>query len=185
MSKTEKMQDDILEVLYSEKDLKAKVAELGAQISRDYAGKDLLLIAVLKGAVVFLTDLMRSIDVPLNIDFMVVSSYGTGVKTSGVVKIIKDLDTSIEGKDVLIVEDILDSGLTLSYLKGILEGRNPNSVRIATLLDKPANRKADIHADYSGYNVPDAFIVGYGLDYSEKYRNLPYIGVLKPEVYEK
>ena len=140
---------------------------------------------VLKGSVVFMSDLMRSITIPAQIDFMSVSSYGSGVKTSGVVKIIKDLDQQLEGKDLLIVEDILDSGMTLSYLSQLLRARNPRSIRIATLLDKPERRTADIQADYYGFRVPDAFVVGYGLDYSEKYRNLPYIGVLKPEVYSK
>ena len=177
------MKDDILKVLYSEEELKAKCAEMGAQITRDYAGKNLLLVTVLKGAVVYFTDLMRAIDLPCTIDFMIVSSYGSGVKTSGVVKIVKDLDTDLSGKDLLIVEDILDTGLTLSYLKSMLQARNPASIRIATLLDKPDRRKADIHADYIGYEVPDEFVVGYGLDYDEKYRNLPYVGVLKPEVY--
>ena len=177
------MKDDILKVLYSEEELKAKCAEMGAQITRDYAGKNLLLVTVLKGAVVYFTDLMRAIDLPCTIDFMIVSSYGSGVKTSGVVKIVKDLDTDLSGKDLLIVEDILDTGLTLSYLKLMLQARNPASIRIATLLDKPDRRKADIKADYIGYEVPDEFVVGYGLDYDEKYRNLPYVGVLKPEVY--
>ena len=179
------LNDDILKVLYSEEELKAKCAEMGAQITRDYAGKNLLLVTVLKGAVVYFTDLMRAIDLPCTIDFMIVSSYGSGVKTSGVVKIVKDLDTDLTGKDLLIVEDILDTGLTLSYLKGMLAARNPASIRIATLLDKPDRRKADIRADYIGYRVPDEFVVGYGLDYDEKYRNLPYVGVLKPEIYEK
>ena len=179
------LNDDILKVLYSEEELKAKCAEMGAQITKDYAGKNLLLVTVLKGAVVYFTDLMRAIDLPCTIDFMIVSSYGSGVKTSGVVKIVKDLDTDLTGKDLLIVEDILDTGLTLSYLKGMLAARNPASIRIATLLDKPDRRKADIQADYIGYRVPDEFVVGYGLDYDEKYRNLPYVGVLKPEIYEK
>ena len=179
------LNNDILKVLYSEEELKAKCAEMGAQITRDYAGKNLLLVTVLKGAVVYFTDLMRAIDLPCTIDFMIVSSYGSGVKTSGVVKIVKDLDTDLTGKDLLIVEDILDTGLTLSYLKGMLAARNPASIRIATLLDKPDRRKADIKADYIGYRVPDEFVVGYGLDYDEKYRNLPYVGVLKPEIYEK
>ena len=179
------LNDDILKVLYSEEELKAKCAEMGAQITRDYAGKNLLLVTVLKGAVVYFTDLMRAIDLPCTIDFMIVSSYGSGVKTSGVVKIVKDLDTDLTGKDLLIVEDILDTGLTLSYLKGMLAARNPASIRIATLLDKPDRRKADIKADYIGYRVPDEFVVGYGLDYDEKYRNLPYVGVLKPEIYSE
>ena len=177
------MNDDILRVLYSEEELEAKCAELGAQISKDYEGKNLLLVSVLKGAVVFMTDLMRHITVPCAIDFMVVSSYGSGVKTSGVVKIVKDLDTDLTGKDLLIVEDILDTGMTLSYLKQLLQDRNPSSIRIATLLDKPERRRAAIRADYIGYQVPDEFVVGYGLDYDEKYRNLPYVGILKPSVY--
>ena len=179
------MNDDILRVLYSEEELEAKCAELGAQISKDYEGKNLLLVSVLKGAVVFMTDLMRHITVPCSIDFMVVSSYGSGVKTSGVVKIVKDLDADLAGKDLLIVEDILDTGMTLHYLKQLLEDRNPNSIRIATLLDKPERRRAAVRADYVGYQVPDEFVVGYGLDYDEKYRNLPYVGILKPEVYNK
>ena len=179
------MNDDILRVLYSEEELEAKCAELGAQISKDYEGKNLLLVSVLKGAVVFMTDLMRHITVPCSIDFMVVSSYGNGVKTSGVVKIVKDLDADLAGKDLLIVEDILDTGMTLHYLKQLLQDRNPNSIRIATLLDKPERRRAAVRADYVGYQVPDEFVVGYGLDYDEKYRNLPYVGILKQEVYEK
>ena len=179
------MNDDILRVLYSEEELEAKCAELGAQISKDYEGKNLLLVSVLTGAVVFLTDLMRHITVPCSIDFMVVSSYGSGVKTSGVVKIVKDLDADLAGKDLLIVEDILDTGMTLHYLKQLLQDRNPNSIRIATLLDKPERRRAAVRADYVGYQVPDEFVVGYGLDYDEKYRNLPYVGILKPEVYKK
>ena len=179
------MNDDILRVLYSEEELEAKCAELGAQISKDYEGKNLLLVSVLKGAVVFMTDLMRHITVPCSIDFMVVSSYGSGVKTSGVVKIVKDLDADLAGKDLLIVEDILDTGMTLHYLKQLLQDRNPNSIRIATLLDKPERRRAAVRADYVGYQVPDEFVVCYGLDYDEKYRNLPYVGILKPEVYNK
>ena len=175
--------DDILKVLLSEEQLKEKCAEMGAQITRDYAGKNLLLVTVLKGAVVYMADLMRCIDLPCAIDFMVVSSYGSGTKTSGVVKIVKDLDQDLSGKDLLIVEDILDSGMTLSYLKGLLQGRNPASIRIATLLDKPSRRKADIAPDYEGFAVPDEFVVGYGLDYDEQYRNLPFVGVLKPHVY--
>ncbi|GKI15626.1 hypoxanthine phosphoribosyltransferase [Oscillospiraceae bacterium] len=178
-------QDDILKVLLSEEQLKAKCAEMGARITRDYQGKNLLLVTVLKGAVVYLADLMRCIDLPCAIDFMVVSSYGSGVKTSGVVKIVKDLDQDLSGRDILIVEDILDSGMTLSYLKGLLQSRRPASIRIATLLDKPSRRKVDLQADYVGYEVPDEFVVGYGLDYDEQYRNLPYVGVLKPEVYTK
>ena len=179
------MNDDIRDVLVSEEQLKARVSELGAQISRDYAGKDLVLVSILKGAVVFMADLMRAVTIPCSIDFMVVSSYGAGTTTSGLVKIIKDLDSDLSGKDVLIVEDILDTGVTLSNLVPMLKMRNPNSVRICTILDKPSRRRADIRADYTGFEVPDEFVVGYGLDYDEKYRNLPYVGVLKPSVYEK
>lgn len=177
------MKDDIKKVLLSEEELRTRVAELGAQLSRDYEGKNLLMVSVLKGSVVFMADLMRAISQPAEIDFMVVSSYGSGVKSSGVVKIVKDLDINLEGKDILIVEDILDSGMTLDYIKGMLLDRNPASIRICTLLDKPARRKADLQADYVGFTVPDEFVVGYGLDYDERYRNLPYIGILKPEVY--
>ena len=175
--------DDILKVLFSEEQLKEKCAEMGAQITKDYAGKNLLLVTVLKGAVVYMADLMRCIDLPCAIDFMVVSSYGSGTKTTGVVKIVKDLDQDLSGKDILIVEDILDSGMTLSYLKGLLQSRNPASIRIATLLDKPSRRKVDLKADYVGFEVPDEFVVGYGLDFDEEYRNLPFVGVLKPHVY--
>ena len=179
------MKDDILKVLLSEEEIAAKVQEIGAQISKDYADKNLLLVRVLKGSVVFMADLMRAITVNAAIDFMSVSSYGSGVKTSGEVKIIKDLDRPLEGLDLLLVEDILDSGMTLSYLRDMLSKRGPKSIRIATLLDKPARRQADIQADYVCFDVPDEFVVGYGLDYAEKYRNLPYVGVLKPCVYEK
>ena len=180
------MHDDILKVLVSEEELKAKVAELGAQISKDYEGRNLVLVSILKGSVVFMADLMRAVSIPCSIDFMVVSSYGGGNTTStGLVKIIKDLDGDLSGKDVLIVEDILDTGITLSNLVPMLKMRNPNSVKICTILDKPSRRKADIAPDYEGFAVPDEFVVGYGLDYDEKYRNLPYIGVLKPSVYEK
>ena len=177
------MKEDVLRVLLSEDEIREKVRELGGKITADYKNSNLMLVTVLKGAVVFLADLMRQIDVPAEIDFMVVSSYGSGVKSSGVVKIVKDLDVPLAGKDILIVEDILDSGLTLSYIKELLESRGPRSLRIATLLDKPSRRKVDLQADYIGFSVPDEFVIGYGLDYDEKYRNLPYIGILKPEVY--
>lgn len=177
------MKEDVLRVLLSEDEIREKVRELGGKITADYKNSNLMLVTVLKGAVVFLADLMRQIDVPAEIDFMVVSSYGYGVKSSGVVKIVKDLDVPLAGKDILIVEDILDSGLTLSYIKELLESRGPRSIRIATLLDKPSRRKVDLQADYIGFSVPDEFVIGYGLDYDEKYRNLPYIGILKPEVY--
>ena len=178
------MRDDIQTVLVTEEQLRAKVAELGAQVSRDYAGRDLLLVSILKGAVVFMADLMRAVTIPCSIDFMVVSSYGgTNTQTTGLVKIVKDLDADLSGREVLIVEDVLDTGVTLSNLVPMLKMRHPNSVKICAILDKPARRKTDIHADYRGFEVPVAFVVGYGLDYDEKYRNLPYVGVLKPEVY--
>ena len=180
---SENMQQDVLRVLLSEEEIRAKCKEMGARISQEYKGKNLMLVTVLKGAVVFLADLMRAIEVPAEIDFMVVSSYGSGVKSSGVVKIVKDLDVPLAGKDLLIVEDILDSGLTLSYIKELLASRGPASIKIATLLDKPSRRKVDLVADYIGFSVPDEFVIGYGLDYDEKYRTLPYIGILKPEVY--
>lgn len=177
------MKNDICRVLISEEQLKEKVTELGTQISRDYEGKKLLLVSILKGSVVFMADLMRAITIPARIDFMSVSSYGSGVKTSGVVKIIKDLDLNLEGYDVLIVEDILDSGMTLSYLVELLKSRNPASVEICSLLDKPERHKVEIALKYKGFTIPDEFVVGYGLDYSEKYRNLPYVGILDPKVY--
>ncbi len=179
------MENDILKVLLTEEELHRKVQEIGSRISHDYEGKNLLMVSVLKGSVVFMADLMRAISIPCEIDFMSVSSYGSGAKTSGVVKIIKDLDINLEGRDLLIVEDILDSGLTLSYITQMLMDRKPSSIRLCTLLDKPERRQADVYADYIGFQVPDEFVVGYGLDYAEKYRNLPYIGVLKPEVYTK
>lgn len=179
------MQNDIEKVLISEEELKNKVTELGKQISEDYKGKDLMLVSVLKGSVVFMADLMRAITIPASIDFMSVSSYGSGVKTTGVVKIIKDLDEVLTGKDILIVEDILDSGMTLSYLQEHIGAKGARSIRIATLLDKPDRRKVNIVPDYKGFVVPDEFVVGYGLDYDEKYRNLPYVGILKPCIYEK
>ena len=181
----ETMKDDILEVLLSEEELQARVRELGAQITRDYAGKTPFFLGVLKGCYVFMADLVRSVDLHCSMDFMAVSSYGRGTTSTGAVRITKDLSRDIEGKDVIIVEDILDSGITLSYLKKYLANRKPASIRIVTLLDKPARRKTDIKADYSGFTVPDEFVVGYGLDFAEGYRNLPYIGVLKPEIYSR
>lgn len=175
--------NDIERVLLTEKELADKVAELGKKISEDYADKNLMLVSVLKGSVVFMADLMRAITIPCKIDFMAVSSYHSGHKTTGVVKIAKDLDLELEGLDLLIVEDILDSGITLKYISRILNERKPKSIKLCTLLDKPERRQADVQADYSGFSIPDAFVVGYGLDYAEKYRNLPYIGVLKPSVY--
>ncbi len=174
---------DVAEILFTEEQLATAVRELGARISRDYTGKNLFMVSVLKGSLIFMADLMRAVTVPCAIDFLSVSSYGAGTTTSGAVRILKDLDSPLEGKDLLIVEDILDSGVTLSYLLKTLSARRPNSIRLCTLLDKPERRKVDIRPDYVGMRVPDAFIVGYGLDYAERYRNLPYIGVLKPEVY--
>ena len=176
---------DIQSVLISEEALAAKVAEMGQAISRDFAGKKLIVIGVLKGSVVFMADLIRQITIPVEMDFMAVSSYGAGVKTTGVVKILKDLDRLIEGYDVLVVEDILDSGMTLSYLTEMLRDRNPASIHIATLLDKPERRKVEIKPDYVGFTIPDEFVVGYGLDYAELYRSLPYVVILDPKVYTK
>ena len=174
---------DILEVFYSEEQIKARVAELGEAITKDYRGKAPVLVSVLRGSYIFMADLTRAIDLPCTVDFMSVSSYGAGTTSSGQVRIIKDLSEPIEGKDLIIVEDILDSGNTLFYLRDVLATRKPASMSICTLLDKPERRVKPITADYSGFEVPDAFVVGYGLDYAEKYRNLPYIGVLKPEIY--
>lgn len=179
------MQQDIQSVLYSQEELARIVKDMGAQISKDYAGKNLFLVSVLKGSLVFMADLMRAIDIPCSIDFLSVSSYGAGTSTTGEVRVLKDLDTPLEGKDVLVVEDILDSGKTLSFLLKTLQARHPRSLRLCTLFDKPDRRQVSIAADYVGLQVPDEFIVGYGLDYAEKYRNLPYVGVLKPEVYSQ
>lgn len=175
---------DIEKVLFTQEDIDGIVSRLGEEITRDYAGKDLVLIAVLRGAVVFMGDLMRKIELPTNIDFMAVSSYADGVKSSGIVRIIKDLDIDIRGRDVLIVEDILDSGLTLKYLMKNLESRKPASLEVAAFLWKDVeDRTSAITPKYVGTHCPDAFVVGYGLDYAERYRNLPYLGILKPEVY--
>lgn len=178
------MHDDIERVLISEEELRARVQALGKEISADYAGKEPILISVLRGSYIFMADLTRAIDCYCTVDFMAVSSYGSGTVSSGQVNIIKDLSDSIEGKDVIVVEDILDSGNTLHYLFQLLDARHPASIRLATLLDKPSRRTKPIQANYVGFTVPDAFVVGYGLDYDERYRNLPYIGVLKPCVYE-
>ncbi|KAE9633468.1 hypoxanthine phosphoribosyltransferase [Defluviitalea raffinosedens] len=178
------MKDDVKEILFTEEEIAVKVKELGQQISEDYRGEDLTVVGILKGSNIFMGDLIRKIDIPLSIDFMVVSSYGQSTESSGVVKVLKDLEYSIEGKNILIVEDIIDTGLTLDYLKENLFRRKPKSLKICTLLDKPARRKVDLKVDYVGFEIPDAFIVGYGIDYAEKYRNLPYIAVLKEEVYE-
>ena len=176
------MERDIQSVLISEEEILAKVAEVGAQISRDFEGKNPVFVGVLKGCFIFMADLMRNVTVNCSVDFMAVSSY-SGTSSTGAVKINKDLSENIEGRHVIIVEDILDSGITLSYLKQYLMVRKPASISIVTLMDKPARRKADVYADYSCFEIPDAFVVGYGLDYNEYYRNLPYIGVLKPEIY--
>ena len=168
-----------VKVLVPEEDVAKRIKELGEQISKDYAGKQVHLICVLKGGVFFMCELAKRITVPVSMDFMSVSSYGDGTKSSGVVKIAKDLDETLEGKNVLIVEDIIDSGRTLSYLIDILKGRNPNSIHLCTLLDKPERRVTDVKVDYVAFNIPDEFVVGYGLDYAQKYRNLPYIGVVE------
>ena len=170
--------------LISEEDVAAKVKEIGAQITKDYEGKAVHLICVLKGGVFFTCELAKRIEVPVSLDFMSVSSYGDDTKSSGVVKIIKDLDESIEGKDVLIVEDIIDSGRTLSYLIEVLKQRNPASIRLCALLNKPDRREVEVQIDYLGFDIPDEFVVGYGLDYAQKYRNLPFIGVVEPDAAE-
>ena len=177
------MKQDIQEILISEEEIQQKVKELGKLLSEEYAYRFPLVIGVLKGAMPFMSDLIKRVDTYLEMDFMDVSSYGNAMVSSGEVKILKDLDTSVEGRDILILEDIIDSGLTLSYLVELFKYRKAKSIKIVTLLDKPTGRKAAIKADYVGFEVPDAFVVGYGLDYQEKYRNLPYIGVLKPQVY--
>ena len=177
------LNDDIAEVLVDEVSIHRRVHELGRMISREYAGKDLVLVSVLKGSIVFMADLIRAITIPHEIDFMATSSYGRGTSSSGAVRILKDLNTSIEGRNVVVVEDIIDSGHTLSYLLRILHERQPATLRILALLDKPARREVDIDVDWIGFSIPNEFVVGYGLDYGETYRNLPYIGVLKPSVY--
>lgn len=177
------MKNDIEKVLFTEEEIQAKIKELAAQLTEDYQDRLPLAVGVLKGAMPFMADLLKRMDTYLEMDFMDVSSYGNAFVSSGEVKILKDLNTSVEGRDILIVEDIIDSGLTLSYLADLFKYRKANSVKIVTLLDKPTGRKSKIEADYVGFICPDEFVVGYGLDYIEKYRNLPYIGVLKPEVY--
>ena len=179
------LHEDIERVLLTEEQIKERVAQLGAAIDRDCAGKEPLLISVLRGSFVFMADLVRSITLPCTVDFMAVSSYGAGTSSSGQVKIVKDLSDSIEGKDLVVVEDILDSGNTLYYLLQILQARHPASVRLCTLLDKPSRRVKPVEVDYTGFSIPDEFVVGYGLDYAERYRNLPYIGILKPSVYTR
>ena len=175
--------DDVEEILLSGERIQARVAELGAQLATDYAGRDPVLVSVLKGSIVFLADLVRRMEIPLSIDLMEVSSYGASTESSGQVRILKDLSMAIDGRDVIVVEDIIDTGLTLNYLLRYLHDKGPASIRICCLLDKPARRLADIAIDYRGFSIPDRFVIGYGLDYDERYRNLPYIGVLRPSVY--
>ncbi|MGX7126469.1 hypoxanthine phosphoribosyltransferase [Enterococcus viikkiensis] len=175
---------DIEKILITREDIQKRCVELGAQLTEDYATKNPLVVGILKGAVPFMADIVREIDAHLELDFMDVSSYGNQTVSSGEVKIIKDLDTNVEGRDLLIVEDIIDSGQTLGYLVDLFKYRKAKSVKIVTLLDKPEGRVVDIHADYIGFDVPNEFVVGYGLDYAEDYRNLPYVGVLKPEIYQ-
>jgi hypoxanthine phosphoribosyltransferase len=176
-------EQDVERVLIDEATLQARIKELASAITEAYEGQDLLLLAVLKGSVVFLADLMRGIDTPHSVDFMAVSSYGAGVQSTGVVRILKDLDRPIAGRNVLIVEDIIDSGHTLNYLVRMLQERNPGTLRVVTLLDKPSRREVNIPVDWVGFSIPNEFVIGYGLDYDELYRNLPYIGILKPDVY--
>ena len=177
------LEQDIQEVLFTEEQLSARVQELARQIERDYAGREIMLISVLRGSFIFMADLCRAIDLPCTLDFMGVSSYGKGTSSSGQVQITKDLSEDISGRHIIVVEDILDSGNTLHYLLQLLEHRHPASIRLCTLLDKPERRVKPVEVHYTGFAIPDAFVVGYGLDYAEKYRNLPYIGILKPEVY--
>lgn len=177
------LEKDILKVLLTEEQIEEKVRELGATLTAEYEDKFPLAIGILKGAMPFMSDLMKRVDTYIEMDYMDVSSYGNATVSSGEVKIIKDLNTSVEGRDILIIEDIIDSGMTLSYLVDLFKYRKAKSIKLVTLLDKPSGRKVDLKADYVGFEVPDAFVVGYGLDYAEKYRNLPYVGVLKKEVY--
>ena len=177
------LEQDIERVLFSEEELDRRVSEIAAEINWDYAGKEPMLISVLRGSFVFMADLIRKIEVPCTVDFMSVSSYGRGTTSSGQVQITKDLSDDIEGKDIIVVEDILDTGNSLSYLLQLLQARKPASMKLCTLLDKPSRRVKEVHVDYTGFTIPDEFVVGYGLDYAEKYRNLPYIGILKPRVY--
>ncbi|HZK35309.1 MAG TPA: hypoxanthine phosphoribosyltransferase [Bacillota bacterium] len=179
------MLEQVEKVLISEEQLMERVKELGQQITEDYKEKNLLVIVILKGAVIFASDLIKQVKLPLAMDFMAVSSYGASTKSSGVVRILKDLDEQVEGKDILIVEDIVDTGLTLHYLIENLLSRKPNSIKVCCCLDKPTSRTADVEVDYVGFSIPDEFVIGYGLDYAQKYRNLPYIGVLAQEAYKK
>lgn len=178
------LEDDVAKVLISEKEIQTRTKELARQISADYAGKDLVLVCILKGGITFLADLMREMTVPHAIDFMAISSYGASTESSGIVRILKDLDASIDGRHVLIVEDIIDTGRTLNYILANLQTRHPASLRVCTLLNKPSRREIQIPLAYVGFQVPNEFVVGYGLDYVEKYRNLRFVGVLKPEIYE-
>ena len=178
------MLKDVERILITSEEIGARVRELGQQITNDYAGQEILMIGVLRGAVIFMADLARSIKRPMDIDFMAITSYGLSTNSSGVVRIIKDLDEVVEGRHILIIEDIIDSGLTLNYLVDNIKSRKPASVRICTLLSKPDRRKVNVTVDYNGFIIPDHFVVGYGLDYAGKYRNLPFIGVLKPEIYQ-
>jgi hypoxanthine phosphoribosyltransferase len=171
----------VSKILLEEDVVASRVAELGAEISNDYAGRDLLLVGVLKGAVFFMADLMRQLTIPCEVDFMAISSYGASTDSSGVVRILKDLDINIEGREVLVVEDIIDSGLTLSYLMRMLESRNPASLEVCALLTKPARREIDVDVRYTGFEIPNEFVIGYGLDFGERYRNLPYVAVLDPD----
>ncbi len=180
----QQLHKDVDRVLFTQEDLAKRVTEMGQQITKDHPGESLLVISVLRGAAIFMADLVRHIDLPLEMDYMAISSYGNGAKSSGVVRILKDLTSSVEGRHVLIAEDILDSGLTLKYLIKNLSSRNPASIEVATLLRKKTLQQAKIDCRYVGFECPDEFIVGYGLDYAERYRNLPYIGVLKPDLYE-
>lgn len=179
------MHQDIDRILISEEELKAKISELGQQLSKEYAGKNPLFLGVLKGCVVFFSDMIRAVEIPCNIDFMVVSSYGSGTSTSGTINMLKDVSVDIKGRDVVILEDIIDTGLTLKAVYQHLLDMEPASLKICALLDKPDRRKTVISAEYTGFTIPNEFVVGYGLDYNEFYRNLPYIGILKPEVYSK
>jgi len=182
VSSATELERDVAEILIEEDRLRARVLELGEEISADYAGRDLLLIGVLKGAVFFMADLMRTLTIPCEIDFMAISSYGAQTDSSGVVRILKDLDINIEGRDVLVVEDIIDSGLTLSYLMRNLESREPSSLEVCALLTKPDRREIDVPVRYIGFEIPNRFVIGYGLDFGERYRNLPYVGVLDAEL---
>ena len=182
MSKVDELGSAVSEILIDEETLNGRIAELGAAISDDYRGRDLLLIGVLKGAIFFMADLMRSIEIPCEVDFMAISSYGAGIDSSGVVRILKDLDVSIEDRNVLVVEDIIDSGLTLSYLLRNLEAREPASLEVCALLTKPERRENDVTCRYVGFEIPNRFVIGYGLDFAERYRNLPYVGVLRDEL---